>query len=419
MPGFRFEPFGFLQHRDWGKRDKAFSMNSPEFGNIVQSISEAVSDRFADAGLTPELYQENAEIVHNFNNIAAQLLNDQEFLEMPGSPEPISMDEALATQAVSLFAEGIYFAIAKLYEFGIEGEIKSTILQAMALEVYNQSLQVVACTYGQENTPEFQFSIEQQVAMMTQATESHLMFFIGEYEREHGPIFDPGLQQGTQALMPPSGEPLPSIAAPAMPQPQQSQPPPVAQLSAEQPMPAPPVQQAAYQPQLSPEELARRAKFAAVSLLLTTLEAQQRARILQSFSEAEKELITYFSYPQHIEQQLDVSLVQHHLQQFQERMTQKQPAPKKRVTPGIHHLAELNPREKLLSYVENERPAIRAFIDAHYAAAAGNRSRGTGIPGQPQSAAPSATPLPSRVEDILFQYLARQRGIQSEQWATQ
>lgn len=155
---------------------------------LAASITEEMEGRLASLHIPDQAYEEAVEIIRDFNKIAASMLQEEPGLEMPGAPEPIPLDDKLATQTLNLFSEGVSFAILKCVEMGITGDTKKTILQNMALEVYNQAKQIMACTYGQEHTPEFQFSYEQQVNMMTQSAESNLMFFIGEYEKEYGPI---------------------------------------------------------------------------------------------------------------------------------------------------------------------------------------------------------------------------------------
>src|SRR4051812_19924370 len=118
---------------------------------VTQAVTDTLISRMASLGMTDAEYEENAGILHDFNKIAADMLAGEAGLEMPGSTESIPLDEHLITQALNLFSEGICFAMVKCLEMGITGDTKKTILQNMALEVYNQAKQVVACTYGQEH----------------------------------------------------------------------------------------------------------------------------------------------------------------------------------------------------------------------------------------------------------------------------
>lgn len=357
---------------------------------LAASITEEMEGRLASLHIPDQAYEEAVEIIRDFNKIAASMLQEEPGLEMPGAPEPIPLDDKLATQTLNLFSEGVSFAILKCVEMGITGDTKKTILQNMALEVYNQAKQIMACTYGQEHTPEFQFSYEQQVNMMTQSAESNLMFFIGEYEKEYGPILVADtppvmpLQTQPMAEIPPLAEITPPALPEAMPAP----------LALPTPMPVQPVG-------------SHREKYAAVALLLTTLPTEQRGRILKSFSAEEKDLITYYSYPQHIQQELNISHVQAHLRNFKDRLKKTRSSKRKSdAYQGIARWAAYYPREKLLSWVSDERPLVKRYLESHYYATTPLPARYEGVPGKKPKARPKVH-LPPRIEDILYRHLER------------
>jgi hypothetical protein len=361
-------------------------MENFDIQGLAQMITEQMLGRLGAVGLPDEIFQENASIINDFNNIAANMLRDEPGLELPGSPAPIAWDERLSHQGIQLFTEGICYALLKCQEMGIAGEVKKIIMQNLALEVLNQSKQIVGCTYGQENTPEFQFSFEQQVEMVNQAAEGHLMYFIGQYEEEYGPIF---VEETPPELIPKVAK---ALAQEGMSLPPEMLAPDAASQASSETSPA-----------LSGTQ---REKYAAVALLLTTLPNAQRARLLKSFSNDEKELITYYSYPQHIQQELDIARVQAQLAQFRERLRKSAPPPRSNAYQAVSELAKSYPQEKLLSWVNDERPRVKRYLESHYQKASSSSVKRDGVPGRTTVPKPAAE-LPPRIEDILFQHLSR------------
>lgn len=371
-------------------------MSTPiDVPTLVRIITDEKVGRMASLDMSDREFDENAGILYDFNYIAANMLKDEPGLEMPGAPQPIPADEELIKTILRLFSEGVCFAMGKCLEMGITGEPKKTILQNMALEVYNQAKQIIACTYGQEHTPNFQFSPDQQITMINQSAEGHLMYFIGEYEKEHGPILiaetpaNPILP--TAAIEPP--------AAPSLP-------------------PAPEIRTQVLPEKILPPVLSaesglvrQREKYAAVALLLTTLNASQRNRILKSFVADEKAWILHYSDLQRIRAELDFKQVQVHLAQFKEWLTQSRDPHKTPAGRNFTKMTGLYSREKLLSWVSDERPGVQRYLETYYEKPVTTvppwRSKPT------NQFRPEATfTLPPKVEDILYRYLSRR--IESE-----
>jgi hypothetical protein len=367
---------------------------------LVRQITDEKVGRMASLDMSDREFDENAGILYDFNYIAANMLKEEPGIDMPGAPQPIPTDEAVIRTILSLFSEGVCFAMGKCLEMGITGEPKKTILQNMALEVYNQAKQIIACTYGQEHTPNFQFSPDQQITMINQAAEGHLMYFIGEYEKEHGPIL---IEENRSYPSPPVPEPTESL--PALP----SAPPLPVQIpdlpENRVPSPTPP----------GGNDLARnREKYAAVALLLTTLNPSQRTRILKNFSAEEKAWIVHYSELSRIRAELDFKGVQAHLKHFKEWLTQNRGSSKTPAGRQLSKLAGQFSREKLLSWVSEERSGVQRYLDGCYekptAAVPPWRSSPTN-----QFRSDNTAALPPKVEDILYRYLSRR--IESEQGA--
>jgi len=366
----------------------------------IQAIAKQVTDRFIDRMASQEMpdadFDENASILFNFNNIAVTLLKDEPGLEMPGATQVIPIDEGLTEAIISMFAEGICHAMIRCAEMGLTGDPKKSILQDMALEVYNQAKQIVACTYGQENTPSFQFSPDQQVSMINQASEGHLMYFIGEYEKKNGPIaFENDEEDDGDFLSHGQMEPGPELpVAPVQSQPVVS--------------PPQPVQQAPQMPAVSNDE---REKFAAISLLLSAVSSAQREKIFRGIPDKGRAWVEYYSHVPRIPQELNMERVQQRLLQLRNQLKGGKGASVRPPSP-VARLADRYDEHRLLSLVQDERPNILFAVRREY--------RQEQVPVQywryqepDQSAQASANSaeqevrLPPRIEEILARFLAR------------
>jgi hypothetical protein len=338
---------------------------------LVEQNAQMTIDRLDDLILSPEEYENDVRVIQQFAGIAASQLSQEPGLEGPDPANPIPLDEDMFTQGHTLFCEGLFDALAKCAQLGITGEIKQEMIQKVAMHVYEQSKQLVAATYGQEHTPEFQFSHDQQVDIIYKATEGYLMALITEHENEYGPIAPEHETGSYEDIL---GQPM-------------------------VPLPHAPVPSAGPQtPALRPQGPNAHDKYAAVALLLTTLNPEQQKRILKGFSDEEAELIYYYSHPPHVEQNLDVSYVQAHLKKLQDSLKQSGVRPKTQSYKGILALVHSYPPEKLLSWVKDERPLVKRYIQAHY-----NRQSGA----SPDGPEIVQEPLPPRIEDILYRYLAK------------
>lgn len=346
---------------------------------VLEQANQLAAARLQSLGLNEEEYQECGGFVASFNDIAArQMLAQEPGIELQGSSEPIPLDDQTAMQALGLFSEGLIYSLMRCREYGVNGDPKTQILQQVALHIYEQAKQVVAATHGQEHTPEFQFTHDQQVEFITQGAESALLHFINEYEQQYGPL-----------------NPEPVAPLPTQPQPAEAGPdaqPPMAPAQPNRTAPASAPMSTASQP-TGP---AQHEKYAAVALLLTTLPANQRARMLNRFNPDEKELIAFYSYPQHVEQNLDVALVEAHLKKLRALFSKGDNAPHSAAYDHIARLAALISREKLLLCVKDERPVVQRYLASLGADATLD-----------VEASPAGHFLPPRLEEILYRYLAK------------
>ncbi len=354
---------------------------------VLDQVNQLAYAKLQSFGYTGEELEQYAQYVTGMNQTAVELLLQEPGIQLEGSSDSVPLDQQSATQATSLFSEGFIYTLMRCMEYRIPGELIPQFTQNVAQYIYEKSKQIVAATHGQEHTPEFQFTMEQQVSFVTQDAESTLLHFINEYEKEHGPLHPEGLEETNyqdQAVDPASPEALWDEPSEAGAQ------------------PAPPKARPASAPQ-SPTQTAgpeNHEKYAAVALLMTTLEASHRAKFLKSFNPEEKELIAFYSYPQHVEQNLDVAKVQAHLQKLKAIFARKTNGPKSNGHKQLATLAGLISREKLLSCVKDERLAVKHYLSAHYA---GESVSETFEPISKKQ----APPLSPRLEEILYNYLSK------------
>jgi hypothetical protein len=305
---------------------------------------------------------------------------------------------------------------------GIPAELKNQFLQNIAQVLFEQTKQMVLSTLGQENTPELQISKDQQMMMIAQCADQALLYYVDQYEKQFGPITKP----------PKGPDPLPLTAMP-MADPMGDAPPdappdagqmipsqqvnpmaddfvdpaeafgdseelhpsmPLAAPMAEALPPAPPVPKGPH-----PHD-----KYAAVSLLLSTLGTEHQRRVLAGFNPEEQELIQFYHTPENIQQNLDISCVTRHLQDFKAMVKQGAVSLKNKTAEAFEALTAEVGHPQLVQWVSSERPLVRQYIAACQPATdedepvpAPRRKKGL----------PFGEILPPRVEEALYDYLSQ------------
>jgi hypothetical protein len=357
---------------------------------ILEQANQLVYNRLQSYGLPPEEVEGYAQFVASFNSVAITELSKESGIQHQEGAEPIPLDDATASQTVLLFGEGVLYSILRCRDQAIPNELAEQLTQQVAMHIYEQAKQVVAATHGQEHTPEFQFTEQQQVEFITQGAESALIHYINEYEKAYGPIHPE-----------PESE-LPLVAS--------------SEASLQDLMGDKPEQQASGKstghsvPAVAAKTsaLGNHEKYAAVSLMLTTLSASQRAKLLKNFNPEEKELIAFYSYPQHVEQNLDVQQVEMHLKKlkilFQKREKKTSHVFSQRVTSLIEPIST----QKLLSCVKDERAVVKRYLMAHHPDAANQ-------PEFDQTVAQTVPPLSPRLEEIIYNHLAKRLNPEQQQ----
>jgi hypothetical protein len=350
---------------------------------ILEQANQLVYSRLQNYDLTPEEIEGYTQFVGSFNSVAITELSKEKGIQHQEGVEPIPLDDATASQTVLLFGEGVLYCILRCRENAIPSELAEQLTQQVAMHIYEQAKQVVAATHGQEHTPEFQFNQQQQIEFITQGTESALIHYTNEYEKAYGPI-----------------NPEPESELPLV---ESVQPPPQALKEEE------PEQASAPDLPTKTSTLGNHEKYAAVSLMLTTIPANQRAKLLKNFNPEEKELIAFYSYPQHIEQNLDVHQVEAHLKKLKMLFQKREKKDSQAFSQRITSLIGLISSQKLLSCLKDERSLVKRYLMAQH-------PDNTNQPEfDPTVAQPVIPPLSPRLEEIIYHYLSKRLNPQEEQ----
>jgi hypothetical protein len=401
---------------------------------MAQQMAEAFYNRLLQAGLTDVEAQSGAITAQQFAQIAGQLLSQEPNYTLPGTETAVTFDDRMATQSIELFLEGLYHACLKCWEYGISGEIKNTLLQQLAMNLFEQGKQVVATTVGQELTPELQFPPEQLNEWMKQGSESGLLYYINELEKQYGPI-QSLIDQQNAAQQPQQPEPPPPPAPAPPPPPAEPDPPaneslwddeedeidsdegdwseqpdplmlpelppePAPQLPATIPPALPEVAAAAPPERQSRERSPGAEKYAAVALFLSALSRSKQAVLLDQFSPDEKTLIRYYMDPDNISNDfLDVDRVERYLLSFKQRLERQTLDGRPKLTPAMRSIRRLAARgstSRLMGLLQPERQRVQKFVSQCLHA------------DNSLVAAGQVIQLPPRLEAALCEYLTRQ-----------
>ncbi len=349
-------------------------------GQVIAELCQEFEARMQAKNIPADEIARLMHFLGKMAEVASQLILSEKAITVPNTEQSVPFDKVTAHQTMQLFCEGLYYSQVKCWEMGIPADLEAQFLQNVAQWVYDNAKQVVLSTYGQEHTPQYQISEEQQVQMVNQTSESALLYYISEYEKANGPI--PTEHRAPEE--PP--EPVADTPA-ALPGGEEE--------SSEQPV-------AVLGPNTND-------KFAALALLLNTLPERQKHAVLAGLSDEERELVHYYSNPDHIEADLDIGSVIEHLRHLKETvLSGKGGQQKSTASRAIEEMALRYPKEVLLSYVRNERPAVQNYLEAFFrltpspeenidpflawtAGESGSRPR----------------QLPPKIEAALYRYLSR------------
>jgi hypothetical protein len=347
----------------------------------AQDITGAIYTRLGEQAATWNLTEDEvasfSQLVFEMIKIAASMMLEEPGIQTQDGQSTLPWELPMAIQGLRLFAEGILQGQLKSKQMGLPPDLAGHLVQTMALDLYNQCKQVVVSTYGQENTPEVQFSWEQQVSWMVQTADNGFLYYLQEYEKQNGPVktlaTTPSPAEAA-AILPttPIPAPVPEAMEAAIPPPVDTSPAqlpaPVAQPAAPATAPALNAVSVAALPPLAGLSLE---KSVAMVLFFNTLGRSRQqslaTRLVERFGDAWAQWRTQLADPQAIPVEADLGQVTLHLQQLSSALA--------RMVPEMQALRPLAPslrealvvrdavsRAKLGKAVQRERLRVRDLL---------------------------------------------------------
>jgi hypothetical protein len=371
-------------------------------------ITRVLYDRMVALGWPEDDVQTNANILFEFAKIAGNLMLSEPGIQIPGSDTVIPYDLPMAHQAMELFAEGIYQAVVKSREYGIDSDTRTQMLQSLALDVFGQAKQIVASTMGQDmvTNPALQIPKAQQIEWVQKTAESALSYYAGQMAQDDPPMQDAGLPTTpSQPQMPQAALPAADLNSPESLIPQPPSPSPTAAGPVPPMPPSPPAGSSSPIPALPPlPPGATREKFAATALFLTLLSREQQGLILQQLTPDEHQWAAYFSDWRHLQaagpDRLDMALIKQHLHSLTQLFLTANHQGSHHLRRRFESLLGKYPREVVSNWMMPERPAVRQWVQQFL-------PTGT-LPPMVQSV-PTVSLSPVMAQH-LFQYLEQQFG---------
>jgi hypothetical protein len=411
--------------------------------HIAHELTTEFYQRMVSLHLPDEEIQSTANVLFEFGKIAGSLILDEGGIESPTTNQTIPYDMAMATQSMKLFCEGLYHTALKCYEMGLPNDLKSGLMQQVAQDLFSQTKQMVLTTYGQESTPEYQITMDQQVLMICQTVDSAMTYLLAEYEKQNGPIqgtlpqgtlLDSALDSAVPQNAPPTHQNL--LETQASHEPHSLEVPQSDSLSPHYPAEVHPqtqpnqsitssLPQANTQTHLPPPPSTRgphpHDKYAAVGLLVNTLQNKPEViySVLRHFNPEERSLIQFYQDPENIENNLDLGCVTRHLKTFKTLMKQGNSSLRPKAENAFELMFKNQNKQTVLNLVSQEREVILTYLNHYFPKDTVENAEANSL--FPLSAAqrhnalsaqsnPKGLPfkeiLPPKIEELLFKYLS-------------
>jgi hypothetical protein len=343
----------------------------------LQRLIPPLENDLASAGISPEEIAATVDIAGKFCAIASEQLNQQPGFQATENDPFIPFEPQHGELCLELFMAGTQHAALRCWELGIRGELTSLFLQNLAQDVFLQSKQIVATTVGEHLTPELKFPHEQMVGWITQAAESALIYYVNEYEKANGPLFQepidtnypdyttPSSATSYSDTKQPSADSLSTNELPDMgytTHPPGTYPPPEQPTGyGERPTPAVTASANPTAPSGQPDY----DKWAALALFITTLNDSLQAQWIALFGPQEQAVLRHYMEAQHVLAERNVPVVtQHlsHLKQFLQQGTVQPDYRDKRAMQAALEVLATKPVEEVLWLSKFERPLAQRYI---------------------------------------------------------
>ncbi len=375
------------------------SLESIDFQAIVHQQITNLMDSWRAEGFLEDQIQDTANQFFNMGLIAAQQIQQEGGVQPEGVNQMIAYTPESAERIIFYFLQGLNAAVIKSHEQRLPAQETWQFMQNVAYHVFEQSKQAIVATLGQEHTPDVQIPQEQIINWLSQTAVEALIYYVGEHEKQHGPITRTDEQVMPDLLSQPEPEPEPLV--PQMPAEMEPEPEPVYEEPAaamEAPEPEPVVAEAPA-PMPAPAPAANQGiseihhKYAAVGLLLSNLSNRKQQQILAAFGPEEQQIIHQFRDPEVMAQYLDLGLVAKYLRLFKDKMGQPKAPIKSPYASSMALVLQNLPEHRLERLFQNERPFVKGYI-TQFLQQSGKRSL-------------NPYHLPPGVEESLVLYLQR------------
>lgn len=160
-------------------------LNQWQEEKVAERMRQKAEERFAALGFPPDLQAENLTILFEFCKIAANLLKQEPNLELAdGSKVPYT--EKAARQHMILFTKCIVSAMNKCHQKNITGNMKMTMLQQLALDVFNQAKQVIVLMLTQQPSPQLEEHLQSEQKALQQYASHQLKLYYEELQQTAG-----------------------------------------------------------------------------------------------------------------------------------------------------------------------------------------------------------------------------------------
>jgi hypothetical protein len=319
----------------------------------AQNLTTGHYQAMLNAGWPDDAVQQCANTLFNFTLLCGQLLMQEQVLALPVNnpddpPQTIELTEDIAGQILDYFSETITHALQQTLQLGLPADVRQRVIETLAEDVFSYCKQMAASVITADPAP----PREELSQWLAQTAQDALQHYLGEYEKDFGPISQSPVLNTTPEPATPAAfvdepeeeAPLPGAMAeipesPALADAMDDQ---TDGPAATSPSPAP------AQTTPPPQAL----KLGAIALLLKTLPPSAHGRVLQLFPTNLHADIQAMAASDDWMEQLDPVALNQQLQGLKQALQQPADHP----TTPLAQLVQRLPWPKVLDAIKHERP---------------------------------------------------------------
>lgn len=145
---------------------------------VTEAVIANFTPRMKSAVMTSDVAAQTRQFMAEYGRIACRLLIQEPGYAPAGTGEWIPFDVPLAQKTVELFAHGIFHTSLKCENLGIFDEMKRILMEAVALDIFQQAKNIVVATMNQVETPELQIPLYMQAEWIEQTADNSLVYYL-------------------------------------------------------------------------------------------------------------------------------------------------------------------------------------------------------------------------------------------------